>query len=148
MNKKFKKCKRCNINLDISFFYVCKSGVNKGKIRSYCKSCTTNAAMSYMKAHPWMSSLQHIRDRCRNTRHHNYHRYGGRGIKNLLSVTDIKFLWMRDDADSMKKPTVDRINVDGNYSIENCRFIEHSLNATIGNAYWRKIKSMRKVAGI
>ena len=43
-------------------------------------------------------------------------------------MVDGKFLWNRDKAYLMKKPSIDRINNDGNYTRENCQFIEHGDN--------------------
>ncbi len=77
---------------------------------------------------PWMSSYSHAKDRCGNKNNGVYHRYGGRGIKMLLSVEEIKCLWFRDKAFDMDKPSIDRINNDKNYSMDNCRFIEQVEN--------------------
>ncbi len=38
------------------------------------------------------------------------------------------WLWIRDKAGKMKRPSIDRINSGGNYTLNNCRFIELSAN--------------------
>lgn len=77
-----------------------------------------------MKEQRWMTSYRALRSRCK------YHpRYAGRGIKALITKDEIKFLWDRDRADSMKSPTIDRIDNDGHYELSNCRFIERRDNA-------------------
>lgn len=54
--------------------------------------------------------------------------YGGKGIKCLLSFEDVMNLWNRDKANLLSRPTIDRIDPNGNYKLENCRFIENSEN--------------------
>lgn len=72
--------------------------------------------------------LNWIDERCNNINHRSYSRYGGRGIKNLLTIDDLRSIWNRDDAGKMDKPSIDRIDNNGNYTLENCRFIEISEN--------------------
>lgn len=72
---------------------------------------------------PWKDCLYAIRIRCLN--HPTYTR---RGIKCHLSMEDIKILWFRDNAFKMEKPSIDRINNEGDYSFNNCRFIELKEN--------------------
>lgn len=45
-----------------------------------------------------------------------------------MTVEDFKFLWFRDRAYLMKKPSIDRINSNGHYELNNCRFIELIIN--------------------
>lgn len=40
----------------------------------------------------------------------------------------MKWLWVRDNAFDLIKPSLDRINSKENYSYDNCRFIELSKN--------------------
>jgi hypothetical protein len=65
-----------------------------------------------------------IRARCRNPSVHRYSYYGGRGIKCLIKYSDLMDLWQRDHASEMSQPSIDRINPDGHYTKENCRFVE------------------------
>ena len=71
-----------------------------------------------------MNILAGIKSRCENPNVNNYHRYGGRGITNHLTREDLKLLWERDHADTMVKPSIDRIDNNGNYTLSNCQFIE------------------------
>jgi hypothetical protein len=87
----------------------------------------------YKESHPWAVRLSGIRQRCSNPRHTVYRYYGGRGIKCFLTIEEIRFLWHRDGADTMKRPSIDRIDSNGNYELSNCRFIEHVENCKRAN---------------
>ena len=82
------------------------------------------------KDHPWRFHLYAAKTRCNNMAHIGYKNYGLRGIKCLLSEEDIKKLWFRDDAWLLLRPSIDRIDSDGNYEYANCRFIERSENSS------------------
>lgn len=69
----------------------------------------------------------HMKERCYNIHNINYHHYGGRGI----TVCDE---WLRDFMSFYTwamshgyndKLTIDRINVDGNYEPNNCRWTDY-----------------------
>jgi hypothetical protein len=72
--------------------------------------------------------LRTIVQRCEDPRHVGYRWYGGKGIKNFLNFDMLKFMWIRDGADQMKKPSIDRRNSDLHYTFGNCRFIELRTN--------------------
>src|SRR3990167_893044 len=74
--------------------------------------------------YPWTSCFNHIKSRCERPKSARWERYGGRGIKCLITPKEIKTLWFRDKAYLMKKPSIDRIDNDGNYEFSNCRFVE------------------------
>lgn len=78
----------------------------------------------YCKKYPWKIVFNSIKQRCNNPKNKDYKNYGGRGIKCLITVKEIKKLWFRDKAYNLNQPTIDRKNNDKNYTIKNCQFIE------------------------
>lgn len=72
--------------------------------------------------------LRTIVQRIEDPRHASYKWYGGQGIKNFLTVNDLKTLWVRDNANKMRKPSIDRRDVSKDYTFENCRFVELTKN--------------------
>jgi len=104
----------------------------------YVKRCKLSIK-KYQKERPWYFSYSSAKSRCTNPNVKYYHRYGGRGIKFLMTREDVAYLWGRDKAELMDNPTIDRIDNDGNYELSNCCFIEKSLNSTKGNyeARWK-----------
>jgi hypothetical protein len=87
----------------------------------------------YFNKYPWVKHLQKAKSRCNNPNHASYKNYGMRGIICSLSIDSIRVIWFRDNAFELKRPSLDRINSNGNYEIKNCRFIELSKN--IGNGH-------------
>lgn len=94
--------------------------INKNKI--------IKESLLYHKNNPWRKPLNHAKNRCNNINNKRYKDYGARGIKCLITLDEIKELWFRDKAYELKQPSIDRINNDGNYTFENCRFIELKEN--------------------
>jgi hypothetical protein len=89
---------------------------NKDRWNEYQKNYLTNF--------PWERTLTNIKYRCNNPDAQNYHRYGGRGIKCQITSEELKELWFRDKAYLMETPSIDRINNDGDYTFENCQYLE------------------------
>lgn len=77
---------------------------------------------------PLRKRLRNIKQRCEYPNDKKYKYYGGKGIKCLLTMSDLKFLWERDKANLMKQPSIDRLNPSGDYTLENCQFIEMQVN--------------------
>lgn len=96
---------------------------NRDKIRGYMKK--------YFKNNPWMYHLELSRGRCKNNPYYNGE--NGRKVLNTLTRDQIKFIWFRDVAWNLKKPSINRINTEGCYSLDNCEFIELAVNQSIAN---------------
>ena len=142
---KTKVCTICKKEKAISEFYFRK---DNDSYRNECKSCrivlgnryyikNRRKILKYRTLYRFKNKLKillrTIKTRCENAKVINYKWYGKKGIKCLLSLDDLKFLWKRDKAYLMKRPSIDRIDNDGNYTLENCRFIELSENIRLGS---------------
>lgn len=79
----------------------------------------------YRRRNPWVKIYSNLKTRCTNRKRVDWPRYGGRGIKCLITPAEIRTLWFRDKAAKMEWPTFDRRDNDGNYTLANCCFIEH-----------------------
>lgn len=128
-----KICSKCKKTKNISQF-------NKGKFykngyNNWCKSChknyrknhkkqITEAIKIWTKKHRWCIHYSKAKGRCNNPKNTAYKYYGGRGIRFLMTKENFEYLWFRDKAYLMDKPSIDRKDNNGNYTLENCRFIE------------------------
>ena len=79
---------------------------------------------------PWLKTYKRIDTRLKYEKCASYEYY--KNIKSTLTIDQLKILWFRDKADKMIKPSIDRINSKGNYTFENCRYIELSVNSKRG----------------
>lgn len=73
-------------------------------------------------------TLKNIDYRCNHFKDKKFKYYGLKGVRNYLTIDDLKFLWSRDKADLMKQPSIDRINTTQHYRLSNCQFLEMSEN--------------------
>ena len=68
-----------------------------------------------------------------NPKDPSYKNYGAKGIRFYITFQDVGKLYYRDNANKMKKPSIDRVDSNGNYCFGNCRFIELSENIRLAN---------------
>jgi hypothetical protein len=123
-----------------------KDRAKRNARRYYVKNRTiiNNKRAAYLKAHPdknraavkkiidrfpWYPSWTNAKYRCTNKRSTGFKYYGAKGIKFNLSKADMQFLWVRDNAATMNKPSIDRKDPAGDYTLDNCRFLERNLNS-------------------
>ena len=117
---------------------------NAARYRARHRKDENRRIAAWRQVHPWYNQLQQARHRCENTKHKSYRYYGARGIKFRLSPTDMEFLWQRDNAAALRQASIDRVDPDGDYCLENCRIIEFSENVRLSHAYRTKIFPFRR----
>jgi len=122
-----KICTKCKQEKVLSEFTKDRKALDK--LSYECKECVNIRTHTYRQNKPWITSYKNAKQRCENLNNKKYERYGGRGIKCLITEEELKQLWFRDKAYEMKKPSIDREDNGGNYTYDNCRFIEHRENS-------------------
>lgn len=95
---------------------------------------------TYLKKNPWAKFYGYSKARAPRI-----------GVEHKMKVIDFKYLWERDRADELKRPSIDRIDPKKGYVLENCRFIDRGLNTSIArkgkpswNAGLRGIRTNKK----
>jgi hypothetical protein len=94
---------------------------------------------------------QHMRQRCNNPKDKNYHNYGGRGIKVCAEWEMFENFWRDMVKTYSPKLSLDRIDVNGNYSLENCRWATakqqgNNTRRTRKVSYFGETKSLKEWA--
>jgi predicted metal-dependent hydrolase len=123
-------CVRCKESKEDDQFS--KNAGKKDKSFSYCKACAKKYREEYRKKNPWRLTYRWVHTRCNNPNAESYAKYGAIGIKNFLTHEDLETLWKRDNASSMRRASIDRIDSKGHYEVGNCRYVELSVNSTRG----------------
>jgi hypothetical protein len=99
--------------------------------------------------HPLMSVYNNMLSRCDDPTNNHYHRYGGRGITVCKRWAGING-FTNFAADMGERPagtSLDRINNDGNYCPDNCRWTDkytqaaNKQNITMPGVTWHKLRS-------
>lgn len=98
------------------------------------RSHQRTSSEAFRSRHPWYNAWQCARQRCVNPKNPSYQRYGARGVLFKLTRADMAFLWVRDKAWLLERPSIDRINPDGHYEMDNCQWIELSHNSRKASA--------------
>ena len=117
-----KICTQCGKRKRLDEFTKATTGVD-GK-RGNCKICHDERKKEHRKKYPWKVIFRDIKARCENPKNNSYEYYGAKGIRCLITLEELKSLWFRDKAYNLNRPSTDRKEVNGDYTLENCQFIE------------------------
>lgn len=83
----------------------------------------------YLAERPWLMHLYEARTRCKSNSRNSSCYYIGKGIKCTLTREEIKYLWFRDNAAQMNRPSLDRKDSEKDYTVDNCQFMEFNDNS-------------------
>ena len=114
------ECKECKKEYEVD--------PNKLRYRKHC-GCMKKGiiACRYVKSHPQLAqTYKHMKKRCYNETDQDYYNYGARGIKicdEWLKDRNLFCQWSLENGfENNKHLSIDRLNSDGDYSPENCRW--------------------------
>lgn len=112
--------------------------VKSGKTKSCgCKKALSNTSHGMCKT-PEYNSWRNMIKRCYNSDHSAYKNYGGRGIKVCDEWKSSFMSFYRDMGKRPERTTLDRIDVNGDYNKENCRWASTKTQ----NINKRNVKSL------
>ena len=93
---------------------------------------------------PWDRTYWSIMARCRQKKPpKNY--YYKKGIKCLITKDELKTLWFRNKAYLLKRPSINRKDNNGDYTLANCNYIELDTNLRVSHpSMWKPIAQFDK----
>lgn len=105
------------------------SKMTTGRIES-CGCAAVHGCLTHgLTSHPLYYRWKNMMARCYKPVHGSYHDYGGRGITVCEEWHDVRNYIEWADPRYVEGQTVDRIDNDGDYSPDNCRFSNPSVQS-------------------
>ena len=129
-----KKCSQCGLALSLDSY--CKNKATKDGYNFHCRSCASlrwkkEYKKLRLKTNGLYTTYQDMKTRCSNKKYFLYHRYGGRGVNvcdEWLNDFNSFYEWAINNGHK-KGLQIDRIDNDGNYHPDNCRFVTPQVNS-------------------
>lgn len=118
------ECQYCGKEFEATTAHI-KSGNTKS---CGCQKGGITQGLSHNQFYKTWKSMLH---RCNNPKRKDYKYYGGRGItvcEEWLDITNF-IVWAESTHPNIEGYTLDRIDVDGNYEPNNCRWADASTQA-------------------
>ncbi|HEP1426783.1 AP2 domain-containing protein [Streptococcus pyogenes] len=141
-NKHNKKLAFCECLLCGAKKNMILTEVRTGKSKS-CGCLATIKAKERQMVHGYSGTKVHrawkgMRQRCTNPNYEHYHRYGGRGITFSDEWNDFQIFLNDMGFPPSDRHQLDRIDNDGNYCKENCRWVLPKENCNNRKTYHNK----------
>jgi len=115
-----------------------------------CAINVTHGHAGYKSRHPVYVLWCLVKARCKNPKYEFYHRYGGRGISVCSDWQEsyVSFFEWAMSNGWQRGLQIDRIDNDGDYTPENCRFITGAMNVRNSSSAKLNLETVKEIRSI